>query len=259
MNAESLLETRGLAFAFGSVPLLHDISLEIPRGSLCTLIGSNGSGKSTLMRLLAGLLKPGAGTIHFNGEPLASIRRERLARSIAFVAQSAATVFPFTALEVVLTGRHPHLGGFGWEGDRDLDIARESLQLVGAEHLADRPVPELSAGERQLVLVARAIAQSPQLLLLDEPSASLDLRHRAQLVKVLRRLRDERGISALVVTHDLMLLEPSFDHVYALSGGRLIAAGAPAEILQPKILRDVYCVSIHTLREEGKIFVWSEV
>jgi iron complex transport system ATP-binding protein len=135
----------------------------------------------------------------------------------------------------------------------------DALNMVGVAHLAERPITVLSGGERQLVLVARAIAQSPSLLLLDEPAGFLDLKHRAQLVQVLRRLRDEHGIASLVVTHDLMFLEPSFDRVYALGEGRIMAEGTPREVLVSSTLQQVYGVGIHTMSEEGKIFVWSEV
>jgi iron complex transport system ATP-binding protein len=208
---------------------------------------------------LCGLLRPNSGQIRFNSNNLESISKRTLAQQIAYLAQTISLTFPFTSLEIVLTGRNPYLNRFGTESKEDLRIAMDALNLVGVAHLAGRPITVLSGGERQLVLVARAIAQSPMILLLDEPAGFLDLKHRAQLVQVLRRLRDDRGIGSLVVTHDLMFLEPSFDLVFALRDGRILAEGSPREVLVSSTLQQVYGVGIHTMREEGKIFVWSEV
>jgi len=259
MSNDFLIETSGLSFSYNGGRLLDNLDFRLGNAKLGALIGANGSGKSTLMKLLCGLLRPASGSINFHGQSLASISRNSLAQQMAYVAQSISLTFPFTSLEVVLTGRNPYLNRFGLETRDDLRIAMDALNMVGVGHLAERPITVLSGGERQLVLVARAIAQSPSLLLLDEPAGFLDLKHRAQLVQVLRRLRDERGIASLVVTHDLMFLEPSFDRVYALGEGRIMSEGTPREVLVSATLQEVYGVGIHTMSEEGKIFVWSEV
>lgn len=259
MTSDFLVEASGVAFSYNGARLLDGVNMVLAGGSLAALIGANGSGKSTLLRLLCGLHKPNRGTIHFDGTEIESIPRASLARRVAYVAQSAPVIFPFTALEVVLTGRSPHLNRFGIEGAKDLRLALDALEAVGAAHLASRPVTALSGGERQLVFVARAIAQQPNLLLLDEPAGFLDIKHRAQLISILRKLRDERGITSLVVTHDLMFLEPSFDEVFALCEGHIMAKGSPSEVLRERILKEVYKVSIHTYHQEGKIFIWSEV
>ena len=259
MASKPLLEVNRVSFSYNGARLLDGVELAMPSGSLTALIGANGSGKSTLLRLLCGLERPAAGGIKLDGVGVESMPRAQLARRVAYVAQNAPVVFPFTSLEVVLTGRNPHLGRFEMERSEDLRRALDALEMVGMGHVANRPVTVLSGGERQLVFVARAIAQAPELLLLDEPAGFLDLKHRAQLVQVLRRLRDERGIASMVVTHDLMFLEPSFDQVFALSDGRIAATGRPTEVLRAETLREIYRVAIHTLHEEGKIFVWSEV
>lgn len=239
--------------------IVDDLDMCLSRGVLAALIGANGSGKSTLLRLFCGLLEASAGSIRLGGVEVRSMPRAALARRVAYVPQNVPVIFPFTSLEIVLMGRGPHLDRFGLEGAEDLEIAMSALEVVGAGHLASQPVTTLSSGERQLVFVARAIAQQPELLLLDEPSGFLDLLHRARLVRTLRQLCDSRGVSVLMVTHDLMLLEPSFDEVFALSHGRIAASGAPSDVLRADILRQTFNVNIHTLREEGKIFVWSEV
>jgi iron complex transport system ATP-binding protein len=257
--SNSLIEARGINISYTSGKLFDRLDLSLSRGRLAALIGANGSGKSTLLKLLCGLEQPDSGAVEIDGKPIHSMSRTQVARRIAYVAQNAAMIFPFTSLEVVLTGRNPHLGSLETESRADLEIALDALAQVGASHLAERPVTTLSGGEQQLVFVARAIAQQPELLLLDEPGSSLDLKHRAQLVRVLRRLRDERGIASLVVTHDLMFLEPSFDEVLALCDGSVVVRGSPGEILCAQTLKEVYSVAIHTLRQEGRIFVWSEV
>jgi iron complex transport system ATP-binding protein len=223
------------------------------------LIGANGSGKSTLIRLLAGLLKPDSGEVIFDAAPLGSLQGQERAKRIAYVPQSAATVFPFTALEVVLTGRSPYSGRFRFESARDEEIALAALDALDAAHLAARHITELSGGERQLVTVARALAQEPEMMLLDEPASALDLKHRTQLARALRRLRDERGISVLMITHDLMLLDSAADLIFALKCGRLIASGTPDVVLIEDVLREVYDAPVRTMRRDGRTFVWSEL
>lgn len=262
-SQSSLLEARELRFAYhrGGREVVCDASLKLERGRLCALIGANGSGKSSLVRLLAGLLAPAHGEIFLEGVPLTAVDGRARARRIGYVAQTISTVFPFTALEVVLTGRSPHARSrWQFENERDLSIARDALAAVDAAHLAARPVTELSGGERQLVMLARALAQESAVLLLDEPSSALDLKHRAGLVRHLRRVCDERNLAALIVTHDLLLLDPAFDEVFAMRDGRIIARGTPSQVLSGAILADVYeDARIRVHRADGRTFVWSEM
>jgi len=256
----ALLEARRAHFAYSpGVEAVRDASLLIGRGSFCALVGPNGSGKSTLLRLLAGILVPGQGEILFEGSPLANIERRRLATRISYVPQSQSTVFPFTALEVVLTGRSPYTSRFRFESDADRDVAREALATVDALRLESRSVTELSVGERQLVAVARALAQDADCMLLDEPSSSLDLKHRARLIAILRRLREERGLTTLMVTHDLQLLDPGFDYLYAMRAGEIVAEGRPSEVLREDRLMEIYeDQRVRSRRIDGRTFVWSE-
>lgn len=256
-----LIEAREIFFAYApALPaVVRDASLALRRGTLAALIGANGSGKSSLIRLLCGLMQPTRGEILFDGAPLASIERRARARRIAYVSQAMATVFPLTALEVVLTGRSPYTTRFRFEDARDLAVAHDALAAVDAEHLASRSVTELSGGERQLVSLARALAQEPDCLLLDEPSSALDLKHRAGLIRHLRRLCDERQITALIVTHDLQLLDPAFDEVFAMRCGVVAASGSPQEVLRDEVLADVYGDEhVHARQAFGRTFVWSE-
>jgi iron complex transport system ATP-binding protein len=258
----ALLEARGLRFAYAErgPEVVRGASLEVGRGLLSAVVGANGSGKSTLVRLLAGLLAPKGGEVIFGGVRLAALPARERARRLAYVPQTVSTVFPFTALEVVLTGRSPYNTRFRFESGRDLEVARGALAAVDASHLEARPVTELSGGERQMVALARALAQEPECLLLDEPSSALDLKHRAGLVRHLRRLRDERGMTALVITHDLMLLEPAFDRVHAMRLGEVAASGTPEEVLRDEVLREVYGDEhVRARRAFGRTFVWSEL
>jgi iron complex transport system ATP-binding protein len=259
MTHTRLLEARRVHFGYSpDVPVICGASLTIPHGALCALIGSNGSGKSTLIRLFSGVLHPTGGQIYFEGVPFRAVPRREAAKQIAYVPQATTMAFPFTALEVVLTGRSPYAPRFRFESELDRAKAREALATVNAIHLASRPVTELSGGERQIVAVARALAQEPACLLLDETSSSLDLKHRAGLVRTLARLRDTYGLTTVVVTHDLHLVDPVFDQVFALRCGEVIAEGRPGEVLTDKVLAAVYddpC--IRTRRVDGRPLIWS--
>ena len=254
-----ILEARAAEFSYAAgPPVIRGVSFGVARGKLTALIGANGCGKSTLVRLFAGLLAPHRGEILFDGVRLGYIPRREAARRIAYVPQAQALAFPFTVLEVVLTGRSPYTPRFRFEDERDRARALEALATVDAAHLAARRVTELSGGERQMVSVARALAQEPQCLLLDEPSAALDLKHRAALVRTLGALRDSQDLTAVMVTHDLHLIDPLFDEVFALRAGRLIAHGAPQEVLTDGVLADVYeDPHVRTRRVEGRTLIWS--
>jgi iron complex transport system ATP-binding protein len=260
INGPSLIRACEVSFRYSRrFHVINRVSLSLGQPSLAALIGSNGSGKSTLVRLLAGLLTPTNGAVYFEEQPLTKISREKIALRIAYVPQSNPMIFPFTALEVVLTGRTPHTPRFQFENESDHAKALVALETVGAAHLALRPVTKLSGGERQLVALARALAQEPQCLMLDEPSSSLDLKHRAALIRILRHLRDHQGLSALVVTHDLQLLDPTFDQVFALREGELVAEGSPAQVLRDEILSRIYDDPyIRSQRLNERTFVWTE-
>lgn len=253
-----IIEARGLNFSYSVGHVVIDADLALPRGSMGAMIGANGSGKSTLLRLLAGLTEPSSGVVNFNGAPLSELDARLRAKHIAYVPQASPIIFPFTALEIVLTGRSPYYGRFRFESQKDKEIALAALEALDAGHLAERAVTELSGGECQLVTVARALAQEPEVMFLDEPASSLDLKHRAQLMRSLQRLRDERNIAVLTVTHDLMLLNDTFDLLFAMKCGRVIASGAPDAVLNDSLLGEVYDTPVRTMRNEGRIFVWSE-
>jgi len=238
------LRVTGAAFAYRDGHGVDDIGLSVRPGEIVGLLGPNGAGKSTLVRVLAGVLTPYRGSIRIAGDELASLSRREVARRLAVVPQEAPADLPYTALETVLLGRHPHLSGLGFESTRDIEVARRALARLGAEALADRPLSELSSGERQRITVARALAQETPILLLDEPTSFLDLRFQVELFDLLRRLADE-GRAVLAVLHDLNLAAEYCDHVVLMRRGSIAAAGPTAETLTYSALTEVYGTEIY--------------
>jgi iron complex transport system ATP-binding protein len=250
-------EAQHLGFAYPGGPLVvRDVSLTAAPGRMTAVIGSNGSGKSTLIRMLAGLLKPRSGKILLGGIPFDAWEPRLRAREIAYVPQSTTTVFPFEVTDLVLSGRTPHTQRFRFESAHDREKALAALDAAGAAHLAGRSFTSLSGGERQMVILARALAQEPRLLLLDEPSSSLDLKHRAALIRTLVRLRKATDLSTIMITHDLQLTA-AFDQVVAMRCGETVASGTPDEVLRDGVLRDIYSdPDVHAQRVGNQTLVW---
>ena len=219
---------------------LRGVSLDVPPGSLTGLLGPNGCGKTTLLKLMTGVLGPHDGRITLDGTPLESISRRRLARRIAVVPQETHPAFDYTALEMVLMGRHPHLGLFAVEGPADLGIAREALERTGTGHLAGRGYMTLSGGEKQRVVIAAALAQSGDLLLLDEPTASLDLGYQLDITALLAGLNRERGVTMVIATHDLNLAASLCSQLVLLRSGCVLAQGPTADALTAANIRRLY-------------------
>jgi iron complex transport system ATP-binding protein len=239
--------------------VVRDVSLTSTPKSMMALIGANGSGKSTLIRMLAGLIRPSAGTIALDGVALNDWQPRLRARQIAYVPQSTATAFPFQVIDIVLSGRSPHAPRFAFENAHDADKAMEALENTGAAHLAGRSFTGLSGGERQMVILARALAQEPRFLLLDEPASSLDLKHRAELIRTLIRLRETKHLSVIMITHDLQLTG-SFDRLLALRCGEVAATGTPDEVLRDHLLRDIYGdPNVRAQRMGDQTLVWVDL
>lgn len=236
------LSAHHISHSYGGPPVLRDVSLSIAPGSVTGLLGPNGCGKTTLLKLLSGILSPATGSVDLGGTPLAAIPRRTLARQIAVVPQETHPAFDFTALEMVLMGRHPHLGAFQLEGPRDLTIAREALDATGTGHLAGRPYMSLSGGEKQRVVIASALAQEPRILLLDEPTASLDLGYHLEIASLLTTLNRERGVTIAIATHDLNLAAATCTTLVMLRGGHVIADGATRDVLTAANIRRLYDV-----------------
>jgi iron complex transport system ATP-binding protein len=236
----SLLAVEGASFRYGPRTVLDGVDLAVAAGEMVGLIGPNGAGKSTLVRLLAGIEHPDGGIVRLDGRPLTAWTRAERARRVALVPQDPRVEFPYTVLEVVLMGRSPHLSTLALPGRRDLEIARAALARLEVGELEARRMDELSGGERQRVFLARALAQEPAVLLLDEPTTHLDLRHQTQLHDVARERCRQAGVGVLSVLHDLNLAAAYCDRLVLLSKGRVAAAGSPAQVLLPDVLEPAF-------------------
>ncbi|HXG22863.1 MAG TPA: heme ABC transporter ATP-binding protein [Methylomirabilota bacterium] len=234
-----------VSFAYGAVPAISGLCLSVEKGELFGLLGPNGSGKSTIIRLLSGVLSPHQGRVRFAGRELASYRRQELARRIAVVPQDTHIELPFSVLEVVLMGRSPHHQGFGFENEADLALAYKAMELTEVRELADRAIHELSGGERQRAMVARALAQSPQLLLLDEPTAFLDIKHQVEVYDLVKRLSRQDGLTVVSVLHDLNLAALYCDRLALLKAGRVFCSGTPEETLTYVNIKAVYETEVY--------------
>jgi iron complex transport system ATP-binding protein len=242
-----LVELRDVAFAYGAPPgtrarlfRLEGLSFAVAAGEILGVIGPNSAGKTTLVRLLTGVVRPGSGRVLLDGRPLDALPQRALAREVAAVPQHVPHGFPFTVEELVLMGRYPHGGGRYFETPEDLAIAREAMAATGVLDLAGLPLDQLSGGERQRAVLARALAQRPRLLVLDEPTAHLDLRHQAESAALLRRVREERSVTVLLVSHDLNLAAEVADRLLLLAEGRIARIGTPEAVLEESLLESIY-------------------
>ena len=240
-----MLQTRDVSFAYGRGRIGHElvldhVSVKVERGTVVGLLGPNGSGKTTLLRILSGMLSPQSGHVVLNGQPLGSLTRRALARQIAVVPQETHSTFDFTVLDIVLMGRYPHLGAFELEGADDLDIARAALAATDTSALESRMFATLSGGEKQRVVIASALAQAANLLLLDEPTSSLDLGYQFEIASLLRRLNRDRGTTMVVSTHDLNFAAALCGRVVLLKEGRVIADGDTEAVVTASNVRALY-------------------
>ncbi len=243
------LSLRGVRFDYGRTAVLDGIDLDVKAGERLAILGPNGAGKSTLLRILAGTLLPRAGTVLLDGRDMAAWKGAERARRIAFVPQETRVVFDFSVIEIVLMGRSPRLGLLGIEGKHDLEIALRALEFTDAGHLADRPISRLSSGERQRVLLARALAQEPDTILLDEPTAFLDLGHQVRIHELLEALNRERGMTVVFVSHDVNLAARGAARIVLLAAGRIAGDGTPAAVLTPAALRATYGVEMRVIED----------
>jgi len=239
-----ILEVSGIACAYDGADVLADVTLRVAPGDFVAVAGPNGSGKSTLIRSMSRVLRPRLGSALLDGRDLYALPARESARAIGVVPQEAPVEFEFTCEEIVLMGRAPHLGRFQSEGAKDVAVAREAMERTGTWELRGRSVLELSGGERQRVILARAFAQEPRVLLLDEPTAHLDLAYQGQILRIVETLRREKGTAVLATLHDLNLAAAFADRIVLLSKGRIAAAGSPAEVLVDRTLRDVFGVEV---------------
>jgi iron complex transport system ATP-binding protein len=239
---KAVFDLRGVGYRYptSSRDVLSDITLEVVPGSLYSILGPNGSGKSTLLRLMLGELKASAGTVVFGGRSLPGWPRRAMAQQVAFVPQEEPLAFPLTVRQLVEMGRFPHVGVLGRFTPEDGVSVQRALEIAGIEGLADRSINTLSGGERQRARIARALAQEPSTLVLDEPTASLDLHYEMGTFELMRELASGSGFTVVVATHNLNLAARYSSQLLLLSGGRMQAMGSPAEVLTHDTLEQVY-------------------
>jgi len=235
-----VINVTNLDYAYGKISVLKDISFQIERGDFFIIIGPNGSGKTTLLRLLAGIFSAGSGTIQILGDSIENYNRKALARKIAYVPQTVPVDFPFTVSEVVLMGRSPHLGMLGLEKEKDLVTAKQAMKFTELDHLADRRTNQLSGGECQRVFIARAICQETEIILLDEPTASLDLAHQTRIMDLMEKLQKEKDITVVMVSHDVNLAAMYGKTLLLLKEGQIVGRGKSDEVLTFQTLEAAY-------------------
>ena len=249
-DGEASLVASEVSVRLGGAPVLTSVSFEARPGEVSGLIGPNGAGKSTLLRVMAGLIQPYAGSVTLGGTAIRRVKPRERARQIAYMPQHDAA-HPFTALQTVLMGRYTHLGRFELEGRRDVRIAREAMARTETGQFENRQLDRISGGERQRVILARALAQQANVILLDEPSASLDLKHRLSMMETLRAEAGERGVAVVAALHDVSLAGRYCDRLVLLSDGAIAAEGAPAAVLTTDNLRRVFGVETEVWTEPG--------
>jgi iron complex transport system ATP-binding protein len=237
------IQTENLTFAYKHKPALDGVSLSVERGEMVGILGPNGSGKTTLLKIFSAVLK-GRGEVKVNGRSIETYGKREVSRLFAMVPQESQILFPYTVAEIVLMGRASYHSPLALEGKKDIEVARASMELTDSLLFSDRYLHELSGGEKQRVIIARALAQEPEILLLDEPSAFLDLKHQVQVFELMRRLNRERGLTIVAALHDLNLAALFFPRLVMLRDGSIYHDGSPKEVLTEKTIEDVYGIRV---------------
>jgi iron complex transport system ATP-binding protein len=249
------LEVENLDFAYDSESILKNIFLSIEKGDFIGLIGPNGSGKSTLLKLMGGVLNCPDNAIRINMHPINVINKKELARVVTWVPQEHPMVFPFTIQEIVLMGRHPYLPSLSFEGKEDYKIARKAMEITQTLQFSSRYFNEISGGEKQRVMLASAITQEPEIMLLDEPTSALDLKYQVQILNILNQLNEEKNITLILAMHDLNLASRYCQRLILLNDGAIVCDGTPEEVLKKDIIESVYGVNVNMHNLDGDILV----
>jgi len=239
-----VIRAQKINFSYAEKKVIEDISFAVDKGKMTAIIGPNGSGKTTLLRLINGSLLPDSGEIYVGEKNTSQYKRKEIAQKVAIVPQETSAVFPFFVEEIVLMGRFPHLGSYRFENKEDYKIVHEAMEKTDTLDFTRRRFNELSAGERQRVLIARALAQKPEVLLLDESTAFLDLKHQLRFLKLLKQLNRDDGLTIVFVTHDINLAAQHANKIILLYSGKIYAIGNPAEVISARNMKEVYEVDV---------------
>lgn len=240
-----MLKLTDISFKYGTTPVLRDVNLSASDGEFIAVIGPNGAGKSTLIKIIDRVINPDQGNLLLDGKPLFDMTRKELARTIAYLPQESSFTFSFTVTEVVLMGRFPYQKGVRTYTAEDIKVVREMMKLMEIDQFAQRFFRELSGGEKQRVLIASALAQNPRIILLDEPTSALDLHHQIAIYQILKKLKEEKGLTVFVVTHDINLAAQFCDRVILMGGGKIIKDGPPEQVLQFQLLQETFGVKVY--------------
>jgi iron complex transport system ATP-binding protein len=248
-----MLEIKDIHFRHGGseAETLCGVSFRLEPGEMTTLLGPNGSGKTTLFKCISGLWSKQSGSILCNGKDIVSLSPERRAKTLAVVPQEHEPPFPYSVLEAVLMGRASHVSLFSSPSREDYRKAKETMEIVGISHLSERPYTKISGGERQLALIARALAQEAPLLLLDEPTSHLDFRNQVLILKKIRAIVKQKGLTALVTLHDPNHAALFSDHIVMLNAGKVIADGPPSKIISRESLKELYGIDVDIIQYNG--------
>ncbi len=240
----------GIEFGYSSTLVLKDVTLDANGPQLVSIIGPNGVGKSTLIHCINRILSPNKGTVMIDGDQVNNISLKDLAKKVGYVPYSANDTFPLSVVDTVLMGRHPHSTYKSL--DKDLDIVYDTLKLLDIEDLALRSFNELSAGQHQKVMLARGLVQEPEILLLDEPTSNLDIKHQMEVTRILRELWQEKGIMVIMISHDLNIAAKYSDSMIMLANGSIYAIGTPSEVLTKENIKAVYDVESEVIESHGR-------
>ena len=257
-SANIIIELKRTSFAYLTDPIIKNVSLPVEQGDFMGVIGPNGSGKSTLLKLMSGILTPDDGEVAFQGCNIKSIKRRELAQSLAWIPQENHLAFPFQAMEVVLMGRHPFLHSMAFEDDNDIQIAERAMELTDIQQFSSRLFTDISGGEKKRVMLASAIAQKPEAMLLDEPTSALDIKYQIQILKILNRINEEKGTTIILAMHDLHLASKFCKRLILLDKGQAICDGRPDEVLTKNILEDVYDIRVKIFKDkdDGSLIIY---
>jgi len=255
-----ILQLQDVSFAYQKDSVVRQVSLDIHPGEFVGILGPNGSGKSTLLKLMGGLLKNDSGKVLFRETELRQYSKKRLAQSIAWIPQEHPMVFPFQVAEIVLMGRHPYLAPLTFETEQDFAIAGRAMKITDTAHLSGRSFNEISGGEKQRVVIASALAQEPEIMLLDEPTAALDIKYQLEVLSILKRLNHKDGMTLLMAMHDLHLASKFCQRLILINQGQIVRDGTPEQVLQKEVLEQVYGVRIKLFHdhEDGSVMISPE-